>query len=154
VGVGWAVCKKRGCWIQVSDPDSGKGIRIKVEDGVIVFPLESMGHRASAQGAFTAILLDRQAVCRGFRIRRWNALFHHALPTLPGPMPAVQAMPDPQDQVDYVNAGRLTLDPTFNPRPVTYHDPCNLSRSAGITGEPRVLCQEAPRRPSGRPVPC
>ncbi len=57
-GVITAVCKKRGCWIQVSDPDTGKGIRIKVEDGVIVFPLESMGHRASAQGTFEIVHLS------------------------------------------------------------------------------------------------
>lgn len=56
-GVITAVCKKRGCWIQVSDPDTGRGIRVKVEDGVIVFPMESMGHRASAQGTFEAIHL-------------------------------------------------------------------------------------------------
>ncbi len=56
-GVITAVCKKRGCWIQVTDPDTGKGVRIKVEDGVIVFPPESVGHRASAQGTFEAIHL-------------------------------------------------------------------------------------------------
>jgi len=61
-GVVTAVCKKRGCWIQVTDPDVGKGIRIKVEDGVIVFPMESMGHRASAQGTFEIIHLTPEQV--------------------------------------------------------------------------------------------
>ena len=60
-GVITGVCKKRGCWVQVTDPDTGKGVRIKVEDGVIVFPLESMGHHASAQGTFRVIhLTDEQ----------------------------------------------------------------------------------------------
>jgi len=63
-GVITAVCKKRGCWIQVSDPDTGKGIRIKVEDGVIVFPMESMGHRASAQGTFEAIHLTPEQAAK------------------------------------------------------------------------------------------
>ncbi len=66
-GVITGVCKKRGCWIQITDPDTGKGIRIKVEDGVIVFPLESMGHRAAAQGTFEIIHLtpeQRQAIAR------------------------------------------------------------------------------------------
>ncbi len=54
-GVVTAVCAKRGCWIQVTDPDSGQGVRIKVEDGVIVFPPESVGHRVSAEGIFEAI---------------------------------------------------------------------------------------------------
>jgi len=53
-GIVTGVCKKRGCWIQISDED-GKGVRIKVEDGVIVFPATSMGHRASAEGIFNGI---------------------------------------------------------------------------------------------------
>ena len=54
-GVVSAVCEKRGCWMQVTDPDSGEGVRIKVEDGVIVFPYSAMGHTAAAEGVFTAI---------------------------------------------------------------------------------------------------
>jgi hypothetical protein len=53
-GIITGVCKNRGCWMQVSD-ENGKGLRIKVEDGVIVFPATSMGHRASAEGVFEAI---------------------------------------------------------------------------------------------------
>jgi proteasome lid subunit RPN8/RPN11 len=48
------VCKKRGCWMQISDAE-GNGIRIKVEDGVMVFPYTSMGRHATAEGVFTAI---------------------------------------------------------------------------------------------------
>lgn len=50
-GVITGVCKMRGCWMQVTD-DEGNGVRIKVEDGVIVFPATSMGHQASAEGVF------------------------------------------------------------------------------------------------------
>lgn len=60
-GVITGVCKKRGCWMQVTDPDSGAGVRFKVEDGVIVFPYEAMGHRAQAEGVFTAIAVDPPA---------------------------------------------------------------------------------------------
>ena len=35
--------------------------------------------------------------------------------------------------------GYLKIDPTKNPEPVTYHDPCNFARSTGITEEPRTL---------------
>jgi Fe-S oxidoreductase len=31
------------------------------------------------------------------------------------------------------------VDPARNSEPVTYHDPCNLARSCGITEEPREL---------------
>jgi hypothetical protein len=54
-GVVSAVCAKRGCWMMVTDPDSGKGVRIKVEDGVIVFPMEAMGHKAAAEGVFEVV---------------------------------------------------------------------------------------------------
>jgi len=56
-GVITGVCKKRGCWMQVTDPDTGNGVRIKVEDGVIVFPYTAMGKKASAEGVFEAITL-------------------------------------------------------------------------------------------------
>jgi hypothetical protein len=57
-GVITGVCKKRGCWMQVTDPDTGEGVRIKVEDGVIVFPYTAMGHRTSAEGVFEAIAVE------------------------------------------------------------------------------------------------
>ena len=53
-GIITAGCKKRGCWIQISD-DEGNGVRVKVEDGVIVFPPTSIGHHASAEGLFNGI---------------------------------------------------------------------------------------------------
>jgi len=61
-GVITGVCKKRGCWMQVTDPSSGNGVRIKVEDGVIVFPYESMGHEAAAEGVFEAIKLTPEQI--------------------------------------------------------------------------------------------
>ena len=61
-GVITAVCKKRGCWMQVTDKDSGNGVRIKVEDGVIVFPYESMGREAAAEGVFEAIKLTPEQI--------------------------------------------------------------------------------------------
>ena len=54
------VCKKRGCWMQLTD-EKGNGVRIKVEDGVIVFPATSMGQKASAQGVFEGIPAGVQA---------------------------------------------------------------------------------------------
>ncbi len=61
-GVITGVCKKRGCWMQVTDPDTGNGVRIKVDDGVIVFPYEAMGKKASAEGVFEAIALTPEQV--------------------------------------------------------------------------------------------
>ena len=54
-GVVTGVCEKRGCWIQLTDPAASKGIRLKVEDGEIVFPMAAMGKKASAEGVLEAI---------------------------------------------------------------------------------------------------
>ncbi|HSN55589.1 MAG TPA: DUF4920 domain-containing protein [Candidatus Sulfomarinibacteraceae bacterium] len=61
-GVITGVCQKRGCWMQVTDPETGNGVRIKVEDGVIVFPYTAMGKKASAEGVFEAIALTPEQV--------------------------------------------------------------------------------------------
>ncbi len=73
-GVITGVCKKRGCWMQVTDPETGQGVRIKVDDGVMVFPYESMGHKASAEGIFEAIELTPEQVSA----RAENAGHSHA----------------------------------------------------------------------------
>lgn len=57
-GVITGVCKMRGCWMKVSNPETGNGVRIKVEDGVIVFPYSAMGSKASAEGVFEAIPIE------------------------------------------------------------------------------------------------
>jgi hypothetical protein len=49
------VCAKRGCWMDIAADGGSKPIRIKVEDGVMVFPLEAKGRRAVAEGVFTKI---------------------------------------------------------------------------------------------------
>jgi hypothetical protein len=75
-GVITAVCAKRGCWMQVTDPDTGQGIRVKVEDGVIVFPYESMGHRAAAEGIFEAIKLTPEQLAARAEAAKAEAAGH------------------------------------------------------------------------------
>ena len=56
-GVATAVCTHMGCWMAVApegDP-SGPTIRLKVDDGVIVFPVTAKGKRVSAEGVFEAV---------------------------------------------------------------------------------------------------
>jgi hypothetical protein len=61
-GVITGVCRKRGCWMQVTNPETGEGIRVKVEDGVIVFPYSAMGQETSVEGVFEAIQLTPEQV--------------------------------------------------------------------------------------------
>lgn len=52
-----AVCAHRGCWIDVAGQEDYQSMRVKVEDGVIVFPAEAVGHVATVEGVFTKIEL-------------------------------------------------------------------------------------------------
>jgi hypothetical protein len=56
-GVATAVCSAMGCWMAVAaeaDP-SGQTVRLKVEDGAIVFPVSAKGKTVSAEGVFEAV---------------------------------------------------------------------------------------------------
>ncbi|RJQ27847.1 MAG: (Fe-S)-binding protein [Peptococcaceae bacterium] len=48
-----------------------------------------------------------------------------------------------QLMAEWIEAGRLKLDSTRNPDPITFHDPCNLVRKEGIIEEPRYCIQQA-----------
>lgn len=56
-GVATAVCEDMGCWMAVAAEDDPKGatVRLKVEDGVIVFPATAKGKKVSAEGVFEEI---------------------------------------------------------------------------------------------------
>lgn len=46
------VCEKRGCWMSLASDQEFEEVRIKAEDGVIVFPIEAKGKHAVAEGVF------------------------------------------------------------------------------------------------------
>ena len=56
-GVATAVCTAMGCWMAVAPAGDPKGpvVRLKVEDGAIVFPVSAKGKKVSAEGVFEAI---------------------------------------------------------------------------------------------------
>jgi len=58
-GVVSAVCEEMGCWIEIKEADASKGLRFKVEDGVIVFPVTAKGKKASAEGTFEKLDLAK-----------------------------------------------------------------------------------------------
>jgi len=56
-GVVTAVCEHKGCWMAFA-PETAPGgatLHVKVDDGVIVFPMTAKGKRASAQGVIERV---------------------------------------------------------------------------------------------------
>lgn len=52
------VCKKRGCWVDVSGDKEFQKMRVKVIDGVIVFPVSSVGKKIKVEGQVEKIVVD------------------------------------------------------------------------------------------------
>ncbi|MEM9489273.1 MAG: DUF4920 domain-containing protein, partial [Myxococcota bacterium] len=44
------VCPKRGCWFEMAGERPGDKMRFKVQDGVMVFPMDAKGKHAVAEG--------------------------------------------------------------------------------------------------------
>jgi hypothetical protein len=54
------VCQMAGCWMNLVDSQTGKMVRIKVNDGDIVFPKSAVGKMAVAEGKFSKIEMSRE----------------------------------------------------------------------------------------------
>lgn len=54
------VCEMRGCWMMIASDQEFQAIRFKVEDGVIVIPMEAKGKKAVAEGTFRKIEMTRE----------------------------------------------------------------------------------------------
>src|ERR1019366_9845127 len=54
------VCQMMGCWMALADPATNKSIRIKVEDGEIVFPKDAPGKTAIAEGKLVKLSLTKE----------------------------------------------------------------------------------------------
>lgn len=54
------VCPMKGCWMELAGEDGKQSLRVKVDDGVIVFPVTSKGKLAVAEGTVEAIPMTRE----------------------------------------------------------------------------------------------
>lgn len=54
------VCQSAGCWLELRAADGPRTLKVKVEDGVMVFPKDARGKRARAQGEVERLDLDRE----------------------------------------------------------------------------------------------
>ncbi len=58
------VCKKRGCWIEITSDSAFQSIKVKVKDGEIVFPLSAKGRNATVQGVVEQLVFTKEEVIR------------------------------------------------------------------------------------------
>ena len=54
------VCPMAGCWMELQEADGVSKLRVKVEDGLIVFPVTAKGKLAVAEGTVEAIPMTRE----------------------------------------------------------------------------------------------
>ena len=54
------VCQMAGCWMALVEPGTTSLLRIKVNDGEIVFPKESVGKMAVAEGELVKFTLTKE----------------------------------------------------------------------------------------------
>jgi hypothetical protein len=64
------VCPRRGCWMEIAADEGPRTVRVKVDDGVIVFPLTAKGKVATAEGVFTRIEVPAE---RAVELKRHEA---------------------------------------------------------------------------------
>lgn len=54
------VCEMAGCWMALVDLETSQMIRVKVNDGDIVFPKEAIGKQAIAEGKLQKLVLTKE----------------------------------------------------------------------------------------------
>lgn len=54
------VCEKRGCWIRIGSEKEFESIQFKVDDGVIVFPMDAKGKNARAEGVVSVTTYSKE----------------------------------------------------------------------------------------------
>jgi hypothetical protein len=54
------VCPMKGCWMEIEEKGGGPRLRVKVDDGVMVFPVTAKGKLAVAEGTVEAIPMERE----------------------------------------------------------------------------------------------
>jgi hypothetical protein len=79
------VCEMRGCWFEMAGDKPGAKLRFKVTDGEMVFPMESKGKKAVAEGvvAVKELTLDQTKEYEEEQAREKNAPFDPAKVTEP-----------------------------------------------------------------------
>ena len=60
-----AVCEMKGCWMDIASDRAYEKIQVKVDDGVIVFPVSARGRQALVEGVVEILeLTEEQAIAQ------------------------------------------------------------------------------------------
>lgn len=95
------VCQKMGCWMAISAGEEGRELRVKVEDGVIVFPASARGKRAVAEGAVETSELSRE---------EWIARLEHQAEEQKRPFDAAAVGDGPFRHTRVLGTGAVVCD--------------------------------------------
>jgi hypothetical protein len=79
------VCPKRGCWFDLAGAKPGAKLRFKVTDGEMVFPIDSKGRHAVAQGqvAVRQLTLEESKQYASYQAEEMGTKFDPASVTAP-----------------------------------------------------------------------
>jgi hypothetical protein len=61
------VCPMKGCWVDIIAAQSSDKIRFKVEDDVIIFPVEARGQQIVAEGVLRKHALSKEQAVKRMR---------------------------------------------------------------------------------------
>lgn len=62
------VCESRGCWVNLkSEADAKKALRVKVEDGEIVFPMTVLGKEVQAEGVMEKMIIPVETLRASYK---------------------------------------------------------------------------------------
>lgn len=79
------VCPKRGCWFELAGGEPGHKLRFKVTDGEMVFPADSKGKRAVAEGvvAVKDLTLEESKEYAEYQAKEYNLPYDPSKITAP-----------------------------------------------------------------------
>ena len=64
VGLVNDVCPMRGCWVEIIEQQTSERIRVKVQDNVVIFPVEAVGQEIIAEGILRRYEMSKDQATR------------------------------------------------------------------------------------------